>query len=203
MFKPEPDRSRRILLTRALPVVTLGCFSCRSLFAQQPEGGVKQQLPDNLAMTTEDTYALFYGTFIPLLQAMLSEMGREKGLTLLEKTASESAAQLVASAAKDLPRRDLKAFGAFLGEALASPPYDKALAYRVVGQTDNVLELRYSKCLPAKLLRAMNAADIGLAIECSGAAALARAFNPKIQAANPKNLMKGDSVCIERFTLAA
>lgn len=87
-------------------------------------------------------------------------------------------------------------------DALASPPYDKAFAYEVAEQTDRVLELRYSKCLPAKLLRAMNAADIGLAIECSGAAALARAFKPKIQAANPKNLMNGDSVCIERFTVA-
>jgi hypothetical protein len=202
MFGPEPDWSRRILLTRALPVATLGCLSCRSLFAQQPEAGIKRLPPDAVAMTAEEVYGLFYGTFIPLLQVLISEMGREKGLIQLEKAASENAAQMVAAMAKDLPRRDLKAFGAFLRDALASPPYDKALAYEVAEQTDTVLELRYSKCLPAKLLRAMNAADLGLAIECSGAAALARAFNPKIQVANPRNLMKGDSVCIERFTLA-
>jgi hypothetical protein len=202
MFEPEHDWSRRILLTRALPVATLGCLSCRSLFAQQPEAGVKRLPPDAVAMTADEVYGLFYGAFIPLLQALLSETGRAKGLVQLEKTAAASTAQMVASVAKDLPRRDLKAFGAFLRDALASPPYDKALAYQVVEQTDIVLELRYSKCLPAKLLRAMNAADIGLAIECSGAAALARAFNPKIQTENPKNLMKGDSVCIERFTLA-
>ena len=31
--------------------------------------------------------------------------------------------------------------------------------------------------------------------------AFAKAFNPKLSVSNPMNLMKGDSVCIERFTL--
>ena len=52
-----------------------------------------------------------------------------------------------------------------------------------------------------KLLRAMNAADIGYSLECSGMAAATRAFNPRITTSNPKNLMKGDSYCIERFVL--
>jgi hypothetical protein len=51
------------------------------------------------------------------------------------------------------------------------------------------------------VFREMNAADIGFAFECSPARALAKAFNPKMKWINPKNLMKGDSVCIERFVL--
>jgi hypothetical protein len=68
---------------------------------------------------------------------------------------------------------------------------------------ERVLELKFTACLPAKLLRAMNAADIGYALECSGSEAAAKAFNPGIKASNPKNMMKGDSYCIERFVLEA
>jgi len=49
----------------------------------------------------------------------------------------------------------------------------------------------------------MNAADIGYALECSPAEAAAKAFNPKITTSNPKNMMKGDTFCIERFVLEA
>jgi hypothetical protein len=44
----------------------------------------------------------------------------------------------------------------------------------------------------------MNAADFGYTFECSPTHALAKAFNPKMKLINSKNLMKGDSVCIER-----
>jgi hypothetical protein len=47
----------------------------------------------------------------------------------------------------------------------------------------------------------MNASDIGYAIECSGSDKMAKAFNPKMQAINSKNMLKGDDVCIERFIL--
>jgi hypothetical protein len=47
----------------------------------------------------------------------------------------------------------------------------------------------------------MNAADFGYAFECSPAHTLAKVFNPKMTLLNPKNLMKGDSVCIERYVL--
>jgi hypothetical protein len=49
----------------------------------------------------------------------------------------------------------------------------------------------------------MNAADIGYATECSMWDAIAKAFNPKMAAKNPKNIMNGDDVCIMRFTMNA
>jgi hypothetical protein len=47
----------------------------------------------------------------------------------------------------------------------------------------------------------MNAADIGYALECSGSEAAVKAFNAKMTASNPSNMMKGDAFCIERFVL--
>jgi len=95
----------------------------------------------------------------------------------------------------------MKSFSSLLRNVLDSPLYKQAFPAEIVQNTDKVLELRYGACLPAKLLRAMNAADIGYSLECSGMAAATRAFNPRITTSNPKNLMKGDSYCIERFVL--
>jgi hypothetical protein len=47
----------------------------------------------------------------------------------------------------------------------------------------------------------MKAAEIGYALECAPTDAAVKSFNPKMRAENLKNLMKGDSVCIERFVL--
>ena len=61
--------------------------------------------------------------------------------------------------------------------------------------------MKYTECPAAKFYREKNAADIGYAIECSSPDNMAKAFNPKMEAKGIKNMMKGDDVCIERFTL--
>ena len=81
--------------------------------------------------------------------------------------------------------------------------YRQAFTFEITELTDKVYEATYSQCLPAKVFREMNAADFGYAFECSPAHALAKAFNPKMTLLNPKNLMKGDSACIERYVLEA
>lgn len=110
---------------------------------------------------------------------------------------------MIAAAVKDLPKRDIEALTKLFKDLLSTPPWDTALTGQITRQTDKVLEMTYTYCLPAKLLRAMGAADIGYALECSGGDAAARAFNPKMRGENPRNLMKGDDVCIERFVLEA
>ena len=139
--------------------------------------------------------------FIPLLQSLEKEMGSEKFTDLITKTSTDGLATMVGEMTRDMKVKDLNSFAGFLKDILAAPPYDKTFTCEITEQSDKVLELKYTQCLPAKLLTAMNAANIGLAIECSGAAAAAKGFNPKIKYSNPKNMMKGDSYCIERFTL--
>jgi len=152
-------------------------------------------------MTTEEAYAFFYGTFIPLLQSLAQEMGRERFLAALTQAASDNTAQMITSMAQDVPARDARAFSALLQNILGMPPFNEAFAYEIVEESNTVVELKFTSCLPARLLRSMNAADIGYAIECSGSAAGARAFNPRMRASNPNNMMRGDAYCIERFAL--
>ena len=192
---------RRRLLTEGLPLATIACLGCRAVAAQTLAPGGVSRFHENPGMTTEETYAFFYYTFIPVLQSLSKEMGPQRFLAALTKAVGENTGQMIAAAAKDSPTRDMKSWAALFQSILGTPPFNKALDGEVVERSDRVLELKFTACLPAKLLRAMNAADIGYALECSGSEAAARAFNPRIRASNPKNMMKGDSYCIERFVL--
>ena len=200
-MEPKKIENRRDFLTKVIPLTTLACLGCKGAVSRQMAQGANHKFSEKFGLTTEETYSFFYGLFIPVLQALSNEMGSEKFNSLFTRVSTENTAQMIAAMTKDLPKKDIEAFSSFMLDLLKTPPYNNVLTFEIVEQTDQVLEMKYTECLPAKLLRAMNAVDIGLALECSGAAAVAKAFNPKMSYSNPKNLMKGDSYCIERFTL--
>ena len=195
------SENRRNFLTKVVPLAALGCLGCKRSFAYQLVDDLKSNVSEGLEMSAEEVYTFFYGMFIPLLKSLENSIGSIKFNDLITKTSTENLEKMVSSATKDIQEKDLKAFASFMNSALASPPNNSAFKYEITEQSDKVLELKYTQCLPARLLRAMNVIDIGLAIECSGAKAAAKGFNPKIGCSNPKNMMKGDSYCIERFTL--
>jgi L-2-amino-thiazoline-4-carboxylic acid hydrolase len=203
MSQDGHNADRRRLLTRTLPLAALACAGCRGAVAQAVVAGGEARFLEKTGMTTEEMYAFFYGSFIPVLQALAQRMGRERFLSALADVASENTGQMIGAMVKDWPARDLRAMSALWQNLLSTPPFSSALAYEVVEQTEKTLELKFTACLPAKLLRAMNAVDIGYALECSGSKAVAKAFNPKIKVSNPKNIMKGDAYCTERYVLEA
>ena len=199
MSHKSPVEGRRRFLTEALPAGALFCLGCKGLAASQ-----KPSYLEDAGMTVEDVYKFSFESIVPILESMGKDLGREKLLRLLEKASAENYAQMVAAMAKDYPNRDLKSFVKMMDAFMAGMPvFQKSLAYEVTEFTDKVYETKYTLCLPAKILREMNAADIGYALECSPADAFVKAFNPKMKSTIIKSLMKGDSVCIERIVLGA
>lgn len=197
MSHKNPVGGRRRFLTEALPAGALFCLGCKGLAA-----GQKPRYLEDSGMTAEEVFKFAYGYLLPILETMGKDVGREKLLKLLEKTGAENYTQMVTAMAKDYPSRDMKSFAKMMDAFMASMPiYQKALTYEVTELTDKVYEVKYTQCLPAKILREMNAADIGYALECSTSDVFAKAFNPKMKGSSVKNLMKGDSVCIERYVL--
>lgn len=197
MSQKDPVEGRRRFLTEALPAGALFCLGCKGLAASQ-----KPSYLEDAGMTVEDVYKFSFGSIVPILESMGKDLGREKLLRLLEKASAENYAQMVAAMAKDYPSRDMKSFVKMMDAFMAGMPvFQKSLAYEVTEFTDKVYETKYTLCLPAKILREMNAADIGYALECSPADAFVKAFNPKMKSTIVKNIMKGDSVCIERIVL--
>jgi ribosomal protein L12E/L44/L45/RPP1/RPP2 len=188
---------RRRFLTEALSAGALFCLGCKGLTAAQ-----KPKYLEDSGMTAEDVFKFSYGYLVPILESMGKDIGKEKLLKLLEKAGAENYTQMVNTIAKDYPSRDMKSFVKMMDASMASIPiYQKALAYEVTEFTDKVYEAQYTLCLPAKILREMNAADLGYALECSSSDAMVKAFNPKMRSTFIKNIMKGDSVCIERIVL--
>jgi hypothetical protein len=199
MAHKNPVEGRRRFLTEALPAGALFCLGCKGLAA-----GQKPRYLEDSGMTAEEVFRFSYGYLLPILETLGKDIGKEKLLKLLEKTGAENYTQMVTAMAKDYPSRDMKSFAKMMDAFMASLPiYQKTLAYEVTELTDKVYEVKFTLCLPAKILREMNAADIGYALECSTSDVFAKAFNPRMKGMSVKNLMKGDSVCIERYVLGA
>lgn len=200
---------RRQFLAKTLPLGTMFCLGCKNLLALPTvlggaqASGQKPKFLDDSGMTVEEVYKLGYGVFVPLLQTLAKDMGREKLIRMVEKAVAENGAAMIAGMAKDLPKRDMKAYAGFLQNMLSTPPFDKAFTYEFVETTDKVLEMKVTECLPARIWLEAKAADIGFALECSGDDAMTRTFNPKIRGIGLKNLLKGDDVCAVRYVLEA
>ena len=198
MSHENPVEGRRRFLTEALPAGALFCLGCKSLAA-----GQKPKYLEDSGMTVEEVFKFAYGSLVPVMESIAKDIGREKLLKLLEKAGAENYSRMVTAMAKDYPNRGMTSFVKMMDGMMASTPiYQKSLAYEVTEFTDKVYEAKYTLCLPAKILREMNVADIGYALECSSSDAMVKAFNPKMKSTFVKNMMKGDTVCIERIVLA-
>jgi hypothetical protein len=198
-----------MFLTKQLLAGTLVGLSVQDLLAMPIMDAAKEEASQegkqgiDSGMTVEEVFKFAYSNSIPLMLQLAKETGREKLVAMLTKASARNAADMVTSASKDIAVRDMNALAKFFDDYLSTPPWNKSMKHEVVEKSEKVLEYKYTECPVAKLYREMNATDLGYAIECSSGDAFAKAFNPKMQSRNPKNIMKGDSVCIERIELKA
>jgi hypothetical protein len=198
---------RRRFLQTALPLGTMACLGCKGLMASPGLGGrplipgQKNRFSENLGMTAEGAYRFFYGTFVPVLQSLAKDMGREKMIKELTKASAERIAQLMAAAARGIPNKRMQVFAGLMTVMMSSAPFNQAITYQVVESSDKVYEAKYTQCLPAKIWKELNAADLGYALECSFGDAMGKAFDPRMKYVSVKNIFKGDDYCFERFEL--
>jgi hypothetical protein len=196
--------SRRQFLKNALPAGALLCFGCNYLFAiQQAEN--KQQVDtekhpflQDAGMTAQEVFQFAYQmNLIPHMKKFQKYMGKEKYIEMVKKANLENMEELTTSMLKNMRRKaDLNMFKIMTKSPI--PPYNLAKVYEIVEDTDKVYELKITECLWAKTFREADAAEIGYAFMCySGEPEMF--FNPKIKFYNPKNLMKGDDICIYRY----
>jgi hypothetical protein len=204
MSKTNVVATRRRLLL-GIPAGALFCLGCRNASivpseeaAQEPAEEKHKFLTDS-GMTVEEVFQFaFTNNLIPLLKSLALEMDQDKFIEALKTASARNTEQMIATMTKDLPSRDFAAFTEFSKNIMEEFPYNKALTYEITEATDTTLEFKYTECLFAKTFRDADAADIGYAVLCSPSPMFARAFNENIKLSNPKNLLKGDEVCIER-----
>jgi hypothetical protein len=201
MKQKKFSKNRRDAIRKIIPLTALSCLACEDSIAKSLTLNTNSAVLEDLKILVEKTYSYHYGTFIPIFKALSSEMGAEEFIAFLTKVNIESKEGMIASITKDMLEKDINTLATLFENMLSSSPYNLAFTVEITEQTDKVLEVTYTECLAAKLLRSMNAADIGQALHCSGTKAVGPAINPNISVTNPKSLMKGDDICIERFTL--
>lgn len=201
MEEKKFSKNRRDAIRKVIPLTALSCLVCESTIAKSLIPKTNSAVFEDQKILVEKTYSYHYGTFIPILKALSNEMGSEKFIAFLTKVTLENKERMIASITKDMPEKNINTVATLFKNMLSSSPYNIAFTVEITEQTDKVLEVTYTECLAAKLLRSMNAADIGTALHCSGTKAVGPAINPNISVSNPKSLMRGDDICIERFSL--
>ncbi len=148
-------------------------------------------------MPLERIFQVAYGNvYIPHMQFLAAEIGRERLLAMLKKGASESTAQAVQSAVQRLAQRDFISFTAMFKN---NPGLKEAITFTIVEDSDRAFEMEVTECLWAKTFLEAGAGDIGFAGICYADYASARAFNPKISMIRDKTLMQGHDCCNHRY----
>lgn len=197
-------QTRRRFLSRILPVGTLVCLGCSSvgdLSGSKEKTTVSQDqhkfLKDS-GMSFKEVYEFAYKRgFIPVMQNLADDLGKENFIEMLKKAGSKSAAQKGRNTAENLPRNDLTTWTADLRKP--NHFWKHVLTFDIVEDTDKAFEMKITECLWAKIFREAKASDIGYAAICYPDYAMSQAFNPKIRTIRSKTLMQGHDYCNPRW----
>ena len=199
-----PDPARRRFIVGALPagaLVCLGCTgACRVSPAAAAEDGAEEghKFDADSQMSYAELFAFaFKSAYIPILQALRDQLGREDYVDLL-KQAGEAAGRVGGKNwAQAAPTNDFSSFKA----SLLQPNrfFKHALAWKVLENSDQAFEVSITECLWAKTFRDAEAADIGYATVCHQDYAVAPAYNPKMRRERTKTLREGDEFCNHRW----
>ena len=194
------DSSRRQFLLKTIAAGSILGLGCPKLIASAKTAGVLKESSDEAVV---ETLRFILTNNIGIYKGLEKELGSEKLVKMLQQISADNWAAGIQEMTKDIKERSIENIAKLVAAVVSSTPNSTALKYEITQQDDKVFEIKYTKCLFAEIFKEMDAADIGWALECSAGNTVAKIYNPDMKFSNPKNLMKGDSICIERFELKA
>jgi hypothetical protein len=205
--------SRRDFLKNILPAGTLFCFTSSRLSAlacdpaTQKATEAKHKFLEDPGLTMREVFRFAYmWTYIPMMQALATQLGREKLIGLVKEATGAYWAELTRSYAQKLPKKDLAAF--FRIDPLEAIIDNKehresfwslANTTQTIESTAESYEMKVTECLWAQTFREANEGDLGFASICYADEAMAAAFDPRLKLIRTKALMKGDDCCHFRW----
>ena len=199
------EQSRRQFLSKILPAGSFFCFGCINLPSYaQTEGKptvstTQRKFLENSGMSFQEVYDFAFKEFyIPIMQNLANEIGKDEFIEMLKRASSEIGAQSGQDKAKSLQKNDLAAYASNLK---ANELYKHVLTYEIVEETDKAVQLNITECLWAKIFREAKASEIGYAAICYPDYAWTSAFNPKMKFIRTKTLMQGHDCCNNRRVL--
>lgn len=193
--------SRRKFLFNTLPGGLLLCLGGNNLLAlsqsvsETKEPSSKHKFLENSEMSFRDVFRFtFQNYYIPCIQRLSNEIGREKLIETLKRLTSEAVAKSVKKSIENLPNNDFATYVA-LSKERKNRFVEHVLTAEVLEETEKEVRTDITECLWAETFREAEAADIGYAAICYPDFASASAFNPNIKLVRTKTLMQGDDRC--------
>ena len=198
---PPCTTSRRQFLRETIPAGTILCLGTQSLWAAFYSQTIEDASPAKHKFLEDSEMsfrALFKFTFqnyyIPCLERLSGEIGRDKLIAMLKRLTSEAVAQRQKDSIKNLPKIDFETFLARSKSGL-NRFVKHVLTWEDGERTVRSVRTKFTECLWSTTFREVNAADIGYAAICYPDYAAASAFNPKIKLIRPTTLMEGHDCC--------
>lgn len=193
--------SRRQFLLNFLPVGSLLCLSGNNLLSlsqsesKTADSPIKHKFLEDSEMSFKDLFRFtFQNYYIPCIQRLADEIGREKLIEMLKRLTSEAVAKSVKKSIENLPNNDFPTYVA-LSKKRKNRFVEHVLTAEVLKETETEVRTNITECLWAETFREEDASDIGYAAICYPDFASASAFNPKIKLVRTKTLMQGDDCC--------
>jgi hypothetical protein len=205
--------SRREFLQGLFPAGALLCSGCGLLSASSGLQNNSQNKPtkhkflEDSGLTMREAFRFAYlWTYIPMMQTLAAQIGREKLVEMVKEATGIYWAQQTRSFAQRLQKNDLDTFFSMdtLDTTIDNAEHRKhfwSLAYTAqrIERTAKSYEMKVTECLWAQTFREANAGDIGFASICYGDEAMAAAFDQRLKLIRTKALMKGDDCCHFRY----
>ncbi len=193
--------SRRQFLLQSIPMGTCLCLGTQSLWAtiqsqaKEETSPAKHKFLEDSEMSFRALFKFtFQNYYIPCLERLAGEIGRDKLIAMVKRLTSEAVARQQKESTKDLPSTDFEAFLARSKSGL-NRFVKHVLTWESGEKTDRSVRTKFTECLWATTFREVDAADIGYAAICYPDYSAASAFNPKIKLIRPTTLMEGHDCC--------
>lgn len=201
--------SRREFLQGLFPAGALlysgcGLLSASSRLQNKP---AKHKFLEDSGLTMREAFRFaFLWTYIPMMEALAAQIGREKLVEMVKEATGIYCAQQTRSFAQRLQKKDRDAF--FSMDTLETTIdnaehrkhfWSRAITTQSIEDTPKSYEMKVTECLWAQTFREANAGDIGFASICYGDEAMAAAFDQRLKFIRTKALMKGDDCCHFRY----
>ncbi len=195
------DSNRREFFQKLLPLGCIACLNpsavCRAMAAQDGMKDADTFKADS-QMTYEQVYDfVFKQNLIPHFTAIGRSIGEEKLIAILKDSISKRSFQAAAQWASGIKTPDLKSYT----EWMRKPDrfFQHVVAYSIVEDTPETVELKVTKCLWAKTFTDAKQGDLGYAAVCFGDYAHAAGFSKHLSMVRTKTLMQGDDSCNHRY----
>jgi len=151
---------------------------------------------EKFGISYEDYFRTRFNGIIEIIRILAPIMDEKKALAIIKKLWEKKGTEIIVRQLKNtIPITNFEEFKKVYIDQISTEYMQHCLNFKIVEDTPNRLEFKFTKCLWAKTFLELKASDIGDSMCCHPDFAMAKAFHPNLKLVRTKSLMKGDDHC--------